>query len=52
MMGRAIGPSWGFMALGLNLFGGALGQAVTALGLADYLAWSCRACRRCPWRWR
>ena len=37
MMGRAIGPSWGFMALGLNLFGGALGQAVTALGLAAYL---------------
>lgn len=37
MMGRAIGPSWGFMALGLNLVGGALGQAVTALGLADYL---------------
>jgi amino acid transporter len=38
MIGRAVGPSWGFMALGLNLFGGGLGQAVTALGLADYLA--------------
>jgi amino acid transporter len=38
MMGRTLGPAWGFMALGLNLFGGALGQAVTALGLADYLA--------------
>ena len=37
MIGRTMGPSWGFMALGLNLFGGALGQAVTALGLADYL---------------
>jgi amino acid transporter len=37
MIGRAMGPAWGFMALGLNLFGGALGQAVTALGLADYL---------------
>jgi amino acid transporter len=37
MMGRALGPAWGFTALGLNLFGGALGQAVTALGLADYL---------------
>jgi amino acid transporter len=38
MMGRTLGPSAGFMALGLNLFGGALSQAVTALGLADYLA--------------
>jgi len=38
MIGRTMGPSWGFMALGLNLFGGATGQAVTALGLADYLA--------------
>jgi amino acid transporter len=37
MIGRTMGPVWGFMALGLNLFGGALGQAVTALGLADYL---------------
>jgi amino acid transporter len=37
MIGRALGPSWGFMALGLNIFGGALGQAVTALGLAEYL---------------
>jgi amino acid transporter len=37
MIGRTMGPAWGFMALGLNLFGGALGQAVTALGLADYL---------------
>jgi len=38
MMGRAIGPIWGFMALGLNIFGGPVSQAVTALGLADYLA--------------
>jgi amino acid transporter len=37
MIGRTMGPAWGFMALGLNLVGGALGQAVTALGLADYL---------------
>ena len=37
MIGRTLGPSWGFMALGLNLFGGATGQAVTALGLAVYL---------------
>lgn len=37
MIGRALGPSYGFMALGLNIFGGALGQAVTALGLAEYL---------------
>jgi len=37
MMGHAIGPSWGFMALGLNLFGGSVSQAVMALGLADYL---------------
>ncbi len=37
MIGAAMGPSWGFMALGLNIVGGALGQAVAALGLADYL---------------
>jgi len=37
MIGAAMGPAWGFMALGLNLVGGGLGQAVTALGLADYL---------------
>ncbi|HZC17097.1 MAG TPA: APC family permease, partial [Caulobacteraceae bacterium] len=37
MIGRALGPSYGFMALGLNIFGGAVGQAVTALGLAEYL---------------
>ncbi len=37
MIGHALGPSYGFMALGLNIFGGALGQAVTALGLAEYL---------------
>ena len=38
MIGRTMGPTWGFMMLGINLFGNALGQAVTALGLADYLA--------------
>jgi amino acid transporter len=38
MIGRTLGPAWGFMALGLNIFGGGLGQAVTALGLAAYLA--------------
>jgi amino acid transporter len=37
MLGHAMGPSWGFMALGLNLFGGSVSLAVTALGLADYL---------------
>jgi amino acid transporter len=37
MIGHTLGPSFGFMALGLNIFGGALGQAVTALGLAEYL---------------
>ena len=37
MMGRTMGPVWGFMALGLNLFGTPVSQAVTALGLADYL---------------
>ncbi len=36
-LGRVLGPSWGFMALGLNVIGGALSQAVTALGLAAYL---------------
>ena len=38
MIGHTLGPACGFMALALNLFGGALGQAVTALGLAEYLA--------------
>ena len=37
MIGRTLGPVWGLMTLGLNLVGGALGQAVTALGLAEYL---------------
>jgi amino acid transporter len=38
IIGAAMGPSWGFMTLGLNLVGGGLGQAVTALGLANYLS--------------
>jgi amino acid transporter len=37
IIGRTLGAPWGFMALGLNLIGGGLGQAVTALGLAAYL---------------
>src|ERR1700761_1982701 len=37
IIGRTLGPVWGFMTLGINLVGGALGQAVTALGLAEYL---------------
>jgi amino acid transporter len=37
IIGRTMGPAWGFMVLGLNLVGGGLGQAVTALGLAEYL---------------
>ncbi len=37
MIGATMGPLWGFMALGLNIVGGGLGQAVTALGLAEYL---------------
>jgi amino acid transporter len=37
IIGRTMGPAWGFMALGLNLVGGSLGQAVTVLGLALYL---------------
>jgi amino acid transporter len=37
MLGHAMSPSWGFMMLGLNLFGGSVSLAVTALGLADYL---------------
>jgi len=37
IIGHALGPAWGLMILGLNLAGGALGQAVFALGLADYL---------------
>jgi amino acid transporter len=36
-LGRVMGPAWGFMALGVNVVGGALSQAVTALGLAAYL---------------
>ncbi|HEV2364204.1 MAG TPA: APC family permease [Caulobacteraceae bacterium] len=37
MVGAVLGPSWGFMALGINIVGGAFTQAVTALGLALYL---------------
>ncbi len=37
IVGRVMGPSWGFMALGINIVGGAFSQAVTALGLAIYL---------------
>lgn len=37
IIGRTMGPAWGFMVLGLNIVGGGLGQAVTALGLAEYL---------------
>ncbi len=37
IVGRVLGPSWGFMALGLNIVGGAFGQAVLALGLVEYL---------------
>ncbi len=37
IIGRTMGPVWGLMALGLNLFGGALGQAVFARGLAEYV---------------
>jgi len=36
-LGRVMGPAWAFMALGVNVVGGALSQAVTALGLAAYL---------------
>jgi amino acid transporter len=38
VMGRTLGPVWGLMVLGLNLVGGALGQALFAVGLADYLS--------------
>jgi len=37
MIGGTLGPVWGLMTLGVNLAGGGLGQAVTALGLAEYL---------------
>ena len=37
IVGRVLGPAWGFMALGLNIVGGAFGQAVLALGLVEYL---------------
>lgn len=38
ILGRVLGPSFGFMALGLNIVGGALAQALVARGLALYLA--------------
>src|SRR5580658_1294419 len=37
MMGRTMGAPWGFMALGLNIFGNPVSQATSAVGLADYL---------------
>jgi amino acid transporter len=38
ILGRVLGPAWGFTALGLNLVGGALAQALVGRGLALYLA--------------
>jgi len=37
IVGRVMGPAWGFMALGINIVGGAFTQAATALVLAVYL---------------
>ena len=37
VIARTLGPAWGMMALGVNLFGAPVGQAAFALGLADYL---------------
>ncbi|MGH7017849.1 MAG: APC family permease, partial [Caulobacteraceae bacterium] len=38
LVGKTLGAPFGFAALGLNVLGGAFSQAVTALGLAVYLA--------------
>jgi amino acid transporter len=38
LLGGTLGPVWGMMALSINLFGSPTGQAVMALGLADYLS--------------
>ncbi len=37
LIGRTLGPSGGFAALGLNLLGAPVGSAITALGVASYL---------------
>ena len=37
IVGRVLGPSWGFAMLGLNLLTFSIGPAVTALGVVDYL---------------
>jgi amino acid transporter len=37
IVGRLLGPGWGFAMLGLNLLTFSIGPAVTALGVAGYL---------------
>ena len=38
IVGRVLGPSWGFAMLGLNLLTFSIAPAMTALGVAGYLA--------------
>jgi amino acid transporter len=37
LLGRTLGPAWGFCALGLNLTGFTIAQALSGLGVATYL---------------
>jgi amino acid transporter len=37
LLGRTLGPTWGFCALGLNLVGFTIAQALSGLGVATYL---------------
>ncbi len=38
MVGRTLGPSWGFPVLGMNLAGFTIAQALSGLGVATYLS--------------
>lgn len=38
ILGKALGPGWGVAALGLNLMGFSLAQALSGLGIATYLS--------------
>ena len=38
IVGRILGPSWGFGVFGINLLGLSIANAVTGLGMSKYLA--------------
>ena len=51
MLTRTLGPVFGFAALGLNLANFTVAQALSGLGVADYLGAIAPGCRRGSSRW-